>query len=73
MATEGFWETLDRIDRSLSQVSIEVNLNHPPTVQSIAHLLTACRALQAIVQQQYEHIVDLNSRVEYGYTHKEAR
>ena len=61
MEKQGFWELLDVIDRALSQTTI-----NQPTAQSIAHLLTTCRALQAIVQIQHEQIVDLNSRIKHG-------
>lgn len=66
--TMDFWQYLDQLDKSLS----EVNINKP-TERSLVSLLTACRCLQDIVLAQHEQIVDLNSRVEYGYTHKEVR
>ena len=67
MEKQGFWELLDRIDSALSQTNV-----NQPTSQSIAHLITTCRALQAIVQIQHEQIVDLNSRIKHG-ARKEVR
>ena len=42
------------------------------TDSRIRHLGVAIGLLLAVVDKQYEQIVDLNSRVEYGYTHKET-
>lgn len=60
------YERLEAIERQLERA----DRSHDTRITT-GSLILAITGLLEIVKQQHEQIVDLNSRVEYGYTHRE--
>lgn len=64
-----FYEDVDAIERMLRQAGIQAKNGR---VEAFRALNLAVTGLLELVKKQQQQIVDLNSRVEYGYTYREA-
>ena len=62
-----FYERMERVDQEIHEAIINKSYD-----SAIGHMLAAISILRDVATEQHEQIVDLNSRVEYGYTRKEV-